>query len=170
MDGAMKLAEAKVELRELREQMAELGMMNDNEDEEDSEDDSFMFDGELITSGIDGKQDTTSSQEDKPVIIDTEEANKLTQREEQLIQLIALVELTVLSHFPFYVKFLSASNIFCNQRSQNPFSTSAYKYRMNVNNSAVKCCHKSVVNLVSIIGTFMSQYMLVILYGKYSRD
>ena len=91
MDGAMKLAEAKVELRELREQMADLGMMNDD-DEGESEDDSFMFDGELIASGNDEKQqDTTSSQEGKKpvIVVDTEEANKLTQREEQLLQLIS---------------------------------------------------------------------------------
>jgi hypothetical protein len=90
MDGAMKLAEAKVELRELREQMAELGMMN--QDDEEESDDSFMFDGELIASGNDEKQqDTTSSQEGKKpvIVVDTEEANKLTQREEQLLQLIA---------------------------------------------------------------------------------
>jgi len=88
MDGAMKLAEAKVELRELREQMAELGMMNQDEDDE-NDDDSFMFDGELIASGNENEQQDISSQEDKQPVIDTEEANKLTQREEQLIQLIA---------------------------------------------------------------------------------
>lgn len=82
MDGVMKLVEAKAELREVRDKMEELGMNTDDDDDGD-----FVFDGELVSSGtVDNKKNEEASTKSET---SSEEANKLAEKETELLQLIA---------------------------------------------------------------------------------
>ena len=76
----MKLVEAKAELREVRDKMEELGINTD-----DGVDGDFVFDGELVSSGTNEKNEEQSTKSGTS----SEEGNKLAMKETELLKLIA---------------------------------------------------------------------------------
>ena len=76
----MKLVEAKAELREVRDKMEELGINTD-----DGVDGDFVFDGELVSSGTNEKNEEESTKSETS----SEEGNKLAMKETELLKLIA---------------------------------------------------------------------------------
>ena len=76
----MKLVEAKAELREVRDKKEELGINTD-----DGVDGDFVFDGELVSSGTNEKNEEESTKSETS----SEEGNKLAMKETELLKLIA---------------------------------------------------------------------------------
>ena len=76
----MKLVEAKAELREVRDKMEELGINT-----VDGVDGDFVFDGELVSSGTNEKNEEESTKSETS----SEEGNKLAMKETELLKLIA---------------------------------------------------------------------------------